>query len=52
MIAWGQFGLKKSPYDTLPLDESSELLITDAFVGRERERKHIDAILTSEGLQM
>jgi len=47
-INWQQFGLRSNPYDTEALTEGGELSIRDAFVGRESERKTIDALLESE----
>ena len=36
-VTWQQFGLKKNPYDTLPLIEGGDLSIEKAFVGRREE---------------
>ncbi len=47
-LNWQQFGLKNNPYDTLPLVEGGDIAIQDAFVGRQKERKFIDAIFESE----
>ncbi len=47
-ISWQQFGLKKDPYDTLPLVEGGDIPIEDAFVGRMEERKFLDALFESE----
>lgn len=47
-ISWQQFGLKKDPYDTLPLVEGGDLPIEDAFVGRTEEKKFLDALFESE----
>jgi len=46
-INWQQFGLKKDPYDTLPLIEGGDLNIKDAFIGREKERNFLDSIFNS-----
>ena len=46
-INWQQFGLKKDPYDTLPLLEGGDLPIEEAFVGREKEKGLIDDMLSS-----
>jgi len=48
LVSWQQFGLKKDPYDTLPLVEGGDLPIEEAFVGREKERDFIDNLLTAE----
>lgn len=47
-INWQQFGLKKNPYDTLPLIEGGELPIEDAFVGRINEINLLDTLFESE----
>ncbi len=46
-INWQQFGLKKNPYDTLPLIEGGDLPIDKAFVGRDGERKFLDGLFSS-----
>jgi hypothetical protein len=46
-INWQQFGLKKNPYDTMPLIEGGDLPIDKAFVGRVGEKKMIDSLLES-----
>jgi hypothetical protein len=46
-INWQQFGLKKNPYDTLPLIEGGDISIDKAFVGRDKEKKIIDSLLES-----
>lgn len=38
-IVWQQFGIRKDPYDTMPLVEGGDLPIKEAFVGREKERE-------------
>lgn len=48
MIDWQQFGLKRNPYDTLPLTDGGELPIEAAFVGRRRERELLSSIFASE----
>ncbi len=48
IINWQQFGLKKNPYDTLPLVEGGDLPIEKAFVGREKERKFLNDLFESE----
>lgn len=48
LVSWQQFGLKKDPYDTLPLVEGGDLPIEEAFVGREKERAFIDNLLAAE----
>src|SRR5258708_5355508 len=47
-INWQQFGLKKNPYDTLPLVEGGELSLEKAFVGRIKEREFLDNLYESE----
>lgn len=47
-INWQQFGLKKDPYDTLPLIEGGDLPIEDAFVGRVDEQNFLNALFESE----
>ena len=47
-INWQQFGLKTNPYDTLPLVEGGELVIEDAFIGRDNERKFLNDLFESE----
>ncbi len=47
-ISWQQFGLKKDPYDTLPLVEGGDLPIEQAFVGREADRIFVDNLLAAE----
>ena len=47
-INWQQFGLKKNPYDTIPLVEGGDLPIQKAFVGREREKGFLDNLFESE----
>ena len=46
-INWQQFGLRKNPYDTLPLIEGGDIPINKAFVGRDQEKKIIDSLLES-----
>ena len=46
-INWQQFGLRKNPYDTLPLIEGGDLPIGKAFVGREQEKRIVDSLLES-----
>ncbi len=46
-VNWQNFGLKKNPYDTLPLLEGGDIPIEGAFVGRVTERKIIDSVLES-----
>ena len=46
-INWQQFGLKKNPYDTLPLIEGGDLLIEKAFIGRDSEKKFLDSLFKS-----
>jgi len=48
MINWQQFGLKKNPYDTIPLVEGGDLPIQKAFVGREKEKEFLDNLFESE----
>ncbi len=48
IINWQQFGLKKDPYDTLPLVEGGDLPIEQAFVGREQEKKFLNNLFESE----
>lgn len=46
-INWQQFGLRKDPYDTIPLIEGGDLPIEHAFVGREQEREFLNALFES-----
>lgn len=46
-INWQQFGLKKNPYDTLPLVEGGDISIDKAFVGRNTEKKFLDDLFES-----
>lgn len=46
-INWQQFGLRKNPYDTVPLVEGSDLPIEKAFVGRDSEKKFLDGLFES-----
>ena len=48
IINWQQFGLKKNPYDTMPLVEGGDLPIEKAFVGREKEREFLNSLFESE----
>lgn len=48
IINWQQFGLKKNPYDTLPLVEGGDLPIEKAFIGREKEKEFLNALFGSE----
>lgn len=48
IINWQQFGIKKNPYDVLPLIEGGDISIEKAFVGRVRERKFLEDLFTSE----
>ncbi len=45
---WEQFGLRKNPYDILPLLEGGDIPIAEAFVGREKERKYINDLFSQE----
>ena len=36
LISWQQFGLKKDPYDTLPLVEGGDIPIEQAFASSSR----------------
>jgi hypothetical protein len=47
-INWQQFGLRTSPYHTLPLVEGGELSLEEAFIGREVERNTINDHFESE----
>ncbi len=47
-INWQQFGLKKNPYDTLPLAEGGDLELQKAFVGRRQERGILDSLFLSD----
>ncbi len=47
MISWQQYGLKKNPYDTLPLIEGGDVAIEHAFVGREKEVKYLNDLCNS-----
>ena len=40
-INWQQFGLRKNPYDTLPLIEGGDISIDKAFVGRDVEKNFL-----------
>jgi len=46
-INWQQFGLRKNPYDTLPLIEGGDLPIEKAFVGRDSEKKFLNSVFKS-----
>lgn len=46
-INWQQFGLRKNPYDTLPLVEGGDISIDKAFIGRSTEKKFLDALFES-----
>ncbi|MEK7130080.1 MAG: hypothetical protein AAB793_00320 [Patescibacteria group bacterium] len=46
-INWQQFGLRKNPYDTLPLIEGGDISIDKAFVGRDVEKKFLDDLFIS-----
>ncbi len=46
-INWQQFGLRKNPYDTLPLIEGGDLLIDKAFVGRDSEKEFLNSLFQS-----
>ena len=46
-INWQQFGLRKNPYDTLPLVEGGDISIDKAFVGRNVEKKFLDDLFES-----
>jgi len=46
-INWQQFGLRKNPYDTLPLVEGGDISIDKAFVGRNAEKKILDDLFAS-----
>ncbi|MBU4017040.1 hypothetical protein KKF69_06225, partial [Patescibacteria group bacterium] len=48
IINWQQFGIKKNPYDVLPLIEGGDISIEKAFVGRVRERKFLEDLFASE----
>ncbi|QQR54451.1 hypothetical protein IPG41_04590 [Candidatus Peregrinibacteria bacterium] len=48
LINWQQFGLKKDPYDTLPLIEGGDVPIEQAFVGRTKEIQALDNLFKSE----
>lgn len=47
-MTWEQFGLKKNPYGIIPLLEGGDISITEAFVGREKERTYINNLFRSE----
>ncbi len=47
MISWQQYGLKKNPFDTLPLIEGGDIAIEHAFVGREKEVKYLNDLCNS-----
>src|SRR3989339_139444 len=46
-INWQQFGLKKDPYDTVPLVEGGDLPIEKAFIGRQQEKSFLDSLFES-----
>lgn len=46
-VNWQQFGLRKNPYDTLPLIEGGDVPIEQAFVGREAEKHFLDSLFES-----
>lgn len=43
-VNWQQFGLRKNPYDTLPLIEGGDIPIEKAFVGRDTEKQFLDGL--------
>ncbi len=43
-VNWQQFGLRKNPYDTLPLIEGGDLPLEKAFVGRDNEKKILNSL--------
>lgn len=45
-INWQQFGLKKNPYETMPLIEGGDIDISKAFVGRDSEKKILDNLFS------
>lgn len=47
MVNWQQYGLKKNPFDTLPLIEGGDIDIGEAFVGRDKESNYINELLGS-----
>ena len=47
LINWQQFGLRKNPYDTLPLIEGGDLPINKAFVGRNSEKEFLNSLFES-----
>jgi len=47
-LDWQQFGLRRNPFETLPLVEGGDLPIEEAFVGRVTERETIDQLLEQE----
>lgn len=48
MINWQQYGLKKDPYDTLPLVEGGDIPIEQAFIGRENEKNSLNQLFENE----
>ena len=47
-VNWNQFGLKRNPYDTSPLEEGGDVNVRNAFIGREKENQIIEDIFASE----
>ncbi len=47
LINWQQFGLRKNPYDTLPLVEGGDLPIEKAFIGRDSEKQFLNGLFES-----
>ncbi|MFH1973480.1 MAG: hypothetical protein ABIK13_02630 [Patescibacteria group bacterium] len=47
-VDWQRFGLSKNPYSTRPLLEGGDVPIDQLFVGRDRERKELEAIFASD----
>lgn len=47
-MIWEQFGLRGNPYASVPLLEGGELPITQAFIGREKERKYINDLFNTD----
>lgn len=47
LLNWQQYGLKKDPYDTVPLVEGGDILIEKAFIGRAKEMEYLNTLFES-----
>lgn len=48
IINWEDYGLRKNPFDTLPLLEGGDLPLEKAFVGRDEEKKYLNELFSSD----